>query len=610
MSGISGLISKKDIDIRANLLKMTQIIAHRGPDIQDLFVHNNIGLGYRGKNRYNIANEAQYHNSIVFDGQIYNYHEIKSKLESEGYAFNTQSVTELIMASYDYWGHACLNMFNGMWSFAIYDKQKQILFCARDRFGIKPFYYLNTEQYYAFASEIKQFTVLPYWQAKLNRQETYEFLSWGKSNTNKDTFFENVKQLTAGSYLIYDFKNKSFVTNRWYSLDPQKMIDTDFETAKANLYSLLKSSIEYCYDNNLKTCTSLSGGIDSSSIAVIAEKLLTQRQTDGYLNTISAVSKHKEYDESDYAKSVLESGRYNASFVYTEFDDLVKDFDSIIWHQEEPFASAGTVAQWKIAKTAKDEQIAIVLDGQGADEIFGGYLQSFGNLYLGHARSFKLFDLINEIKNAQKIHGFTTIDNVKKVLTSLANKQLYSLFVNSSMLGSKWIKDRQGIDIYPHWKTINTSLRTELISQITATKLPVLTHGVDRNTMAHSIESRMPFLDYRLAEFALSLPDKYKIYKGITKYVLREAMRGQLPDMITNRHDKKGFITPEEIWVKQNPDFFINEIKSTVSIANSFIDPLIIKYFAKTIAGEIKYDHNMFSFISFGRWLQQFNVQL
>lgn len=616
MGGISGLILKKDLDIRANLQRMTEIIAHRGPDKQDFYIYQKTGFGYRGKaysdSDLTASQPMNYLDryTIVFDGNIYNYQELKSTLLTEGYAFDTNSDTEVILAAYDHWGKGCLDHFIGAWAFAILDKKESIIFCSRDRFGIKPLYYSDSADYFAFCSEIKQLSVLPMWQAKLDRQEAYEFLSWGKSHTNDHTFFANVKSLVGGSYLLYDIKRQTYFVDLWYHLTPKKTVNIDFESSKEGLYSLLNSSIKYCIDTNEKLCASLSGGIDSSTITVIVEEIFEENKHAIPLETISSVSTHKKYDESDFIKSVIESGNYTPHFIYAGFEDLVRDFDNIIWHQEEPFASAGTVAQWLIAKSAKEKQISFILDGQGADEILGGYLQSFGNLFLNSLLSFKISPLFNGIMGAKSIHGYSAIDIIRLILTSLSNKQLYSFFVNKTMLGSQWIKDKRDITLYPDWKKINTSLRTELIDQITFTKLPVLTHGVDRNTTAHSLESRLPFLDHRLVEYALALPDNYKINQGKTKYVLREAMRGKLPDLITDRHDKKGFITPEEIWVKQNPEFFLNEIKNTVSLASAFIEPKILKYFEKVISGSLKYNHDLFSFISFGRWLQKYNISI
>jgi len=617
MCGISGLISKTGQEIRQTLVQMTDIISHRGPDYHDIYVHNNAGIGHRRLSIIDLSPAGhqpmsylgRYH--IVFNGEIYNFSEIRKTLEAEGYQFKSHTDTEIVMAAYDFWKEDCLNLFNGMWSFAILDQKENALFCARDRFGVKPFYYKSDDNFFAFGSEIKQFTVLPDWQARLNRQSAFDFLSWSFSDTSEDTFFQNVKQLLPGSYLKYDLNIHQFKLRKWYKPAIKAVEYDDFKSAQQQFFNLLKSSVDYRLMADVKVGSCLSGGMDSTSIVMLINSLLRDQNKADYQETVSAVSRHKQYDESDYIRSVVDKTNCSCHFVYTEFEDFINEFDRIIWHQDEPFGSSSIFAQWKVFQTARQHGITVMLDGQGSDEILGGYMQFFGNLFISLFKSMNISDLMKEIKSACRLHGFNSKQILRFITSALTQGMLYHYSVGlSGKLGAKWINNSDDLILFPHWKRANLDIASESVEQLSFSKLPILLHNEDRNSMAHSIESRVPFLDYRLVEFALSLPESYKINQGRTKYILRSSMQGILPDQIINRHDKMAFVTAEELWVKQNPEFFRKEIRETVGMANSFINKNSIDFFEKMIDGFIPFDFSLFRFICFGRWLKKYQVIL
>ncbi|HOD54665.1 MAG TPA: asparagine synthase (glutamine-hydrolyzing) [Candidatus Cloacimonadota bacterium] len=617
MCGISGLISKSNSDIRNTLHRMTDIIAHRGPDYQDFYIHQNIGLGHRRLSIIDLSHAGnqpmhyleRYH--IVFNGEIYNFKELKTILENEGYHFKSHTDTEVVMAAWDFWKEDCLNHFNGMWSFAIYDQRENQLFCARDRYGIKPFYYISTAHLFAFGSEIKQFTVLPEWQSVLNKQAAFDFLSWSFSDTSSDTFFQNVSQLPAGSCLKYDLQSHQYQITKWYKISVKSSDYDSIEDQTKQFFELLKSSVEYRLMADVKVGSCLSGGMDSTSIVMLVNSILRSQGNAELQETVSAVSRNKTYDESDYIRSVVESANCKSHFVYTEFDDFVSDFDSIIWHQDEPFGSSSIFAQWKVFQTARENGVTVMLDGQGSDEILAGYMQFFGNLFLSLLSSMNMSDLIKEVKSACALHGFNFKQILRFIVSATSSGMFYHYSVSmSGKLGARWAKNTEGLIPFPYWKKANLSLSAESREQLLYSKLPVLLHNEDRNSMAHSIESRVPFLDYRLVEFALSLPENYKINQGRTKYILRNAMKDILPGQIINRHDKMAFVTAEEQWVKENPAFFRNEIKDSLGMSESFINESTKDFFDQMIDGFVPFDYSLFRFICFGRWLKQFNVKI
>lgn len=617
MCGIAGLINKGNLNLEENIKRMTQIISHRGPDAEDFFINDKLAFGHRRLSIIDLSDQGKqpmtYQNryTIIYNGEIYNFKELKEILTKLAYKFHNNTDTEVIIAAYDYWGEECLNRFNGMWSFALYDNQENKIFCSRDRFGVKPFYYYDKPDYFAFGSEIKQFTVLPEWKAVLNKQTAYDFLSWSFSDTSDESFFQGVKQLQGGYSLSYSLKDGNYSIKKWYELKISNKKEADFETLKMEFFDLLKSSVRYRLISDVKVGSCLSGGMDSTSIVMLVNGILNEQDKMELQETVSACSDNEKYDESKYIDLVVNRAKCKNHKVFPAYNDLKENLDKIIWHQDEPFGSSSIFAQWNVFKTAKENNITVMLDGQGSDEILAGYMQFYGALLTGKLSRSEYISFLQEVKNIKALHNFSNKDIFKFMMNVFLTGDLYNKAVNAGgKLGDKWLDGNHHLSKNLAWKKKNLSLSTESIEQLFCSKLPVLLHNEDRNAMAFSIESRVPFLDYRIVEFALSLPEEFKINKGRTKYILREAMQGILPEAIINRYDKMAFVTPEEIWVKENPDFFLSEIQETLKLTNGFIKADTIQYFKKVISGQKKFDFTLFRFISFGRWLKLFKVSI
>jgi asparagine synthase (glutamine-hydrolysing) len=283
----------------------------------------------------------------------------------------------------------------------------------------------------------------------------------------------------------------------------------------------------------------------------------------------------------------------------------------MIWHQDEPIGSTSIFAQWKVFQKAKENGITVMLDGQGSDEIFGGYLQFYGNLLLSYLTKGKIDHFFKEISVLKKEYHLSYFKTLKYMLSSLSTGMVFNYALSlSGKLSSKWAFSDPEIIQFPPWKKANLSVSKESLEQLFFSKLPILLHNEDRNSMAFSIESRVPFLDYRLVEFALSLDDSMKIIQGETKFILREGMKGILPEKIMKRKDKMAFVTAEELWVKENKEFFLNELNLLKSLTPNFIRLNTYDYFEKMINGIIPFDHSLIRFVSFGRWLRIFNVEI
>lgn len=557
---------------------------------------------------------------IAFNGEIYNYIELRNDLANYGYKFSSNTDTEVIISAYAHWGIKCLDKFNGMFAFVLFDSKSQKVFIARDRFGIKPLYYWKSPYgFFAVASEIKQFTVLPGWKAKLNNQIAYDFLNWGILDHSKETFFQDVFQLRGGDYIFCPLPslNHSVSIFKWYNLKPYSFSSTLNESVEL-FKDLLFDSIKLRLRADVPVGSCLSGGIDSSSIVSVVSTLLQQQKTKNFQKTFSAYSDIKQYDESQYVKKVVSTLPVDSHYIYPKLENIFDSIEKIIWHQDEPFRTTSIYAQWNVFKLASSNNTKVMLDGQGADELLAGYHNFFGPQLASLVVQFKWIEFVNNLLLTAKIHNY---------------KHVYLIKTSTNLLLPEWLRRllypySGEIRYTPNWldtkrlkcnftKPLNLaggkrpSILETSVLQLTRTTLPMLLHWEDRNSMAHSIESRVPFLDYRLVELALGLPDHHKISNGCTKFILRESMRGLLPDEVRGRIDKIGFATPEEVWIKNRaPDSFREELKKAIDWSNGILKNAAMQKYENIIASQEPFSHLIWRMISFGYWMKTFNVTL
>lgn len=597
---------------------MTEAVAHRGPDSDGYYYGNNFALGHRRLAIIDLSSSGnqpmRYRDkyTIITNGEIYNYVELREKLIKDGYHFRSQSDTEVILAAYDRWHTSCVEHFNGMWAFVLYDSARNILFCSRDRFGIKPFYYCQIENQFLVASEIKQFTVHPAWKARLNHRRAHEFLLSGIKNQGAETLFESVYQLPGGHNLIYRLDSHRYEINQWYN--PAERIShspVDFPQARNHFTGLLTDAVRLRLRSDVKVGSCLSGGLDSSTIVCTANNLLREKDAQHRQETVSSCFRIAQYDEQPYIDEIAQKTGIIAHRVYPHFDDLFDQLDRIIRQQDEPFVSTSIFAQWEVFRSAAQNRITVMLDGQGADELLAGYPVFYGKLLATLADRLKFAELFLELKKIAELQNLRPSAVWRMMLGNLPPytlRRLYRRFTRNDLASA--LNHNNISHITEPWQQPTRTVKQESMTEIQYSHLPTLLHYEDRNSMAHSVEARLPFLDYRLVEFVLGLPDDYKIRLGATKYILRESGRNLLPDNILNRHDKMGFVTPEKVWLRQNPEIFRRELENTIDVSSGLINRKIIDIFDAIISGRRDFDFTVWRFIAFGRWLKEFDVSV
>lgn len=673
MCGIAGIISPTGKPARL-MAAMADIIRHRGPDDEGFLLFNEAesdavvcggadtakatwnsgsrhaptidiracaGTAFRyalGHRRLSIVDlsplghqpmcSADQRYWIVFNGEIYNHIELREELENLGHRFFSHSDTEVILASYSEWGPACQARFNGMWAFAILDTVEQTLFLSRDRFGVKPLYYwLSSDGSINFASEIKQFSVLPGWQARLNRQRTYDFLAFGLSDHTDETMFAGVYQLPPGHFVSISYAQYALSklppgsrlpVMRWYSLSAG-VFSGSFEEACTEFRKHFENSIALRLRADVDIGSCLSGGLDSSSIVCVMNRQLAQKNAAKFQKTFSACAEVEEFNERKWIDIVVDATGVDAHFVYPSLSCLFAESPSITWHQDEPFGSTSIYAQWCVFRLASENGVKVMLDGQGSDEQLAGYHGYFGPRLATLLRQSRYIELTRELSAMRRLHGYGLSVAAKHLATYIFSDSLIQAlrrlgkYTNAT---PEWI-DLTRLDVTPKNPFLASGARRGSIralseSQLTASNLQMLLHWEDRDSMAHSIESRVPFLDYRLVEFVLGLPDDFKLSLGVTKRVLRGAMDGCLPEPIRQRIDKLGFATPEEVWLRQDaPDLFRARINEAISLSAGMLrGPDTRRILEEMISGKRQFSFLPWRIISFGEWIKAFSVVL
>lgn len=569
MCGIAGIVSKNPTEVSLDRLqKMTDSIIHRGPDGFGHWIAEGgrVGLGHRRLSILDLRESAgqpmhyleRY--TIVFNGEIYNYVELKEQLLSQGYGFRTTSDTEVLMALYHRDGVNCLQHLDGMFAFAIYDNESKTLFCARDRFGEKPFHYaIKNGEWLVFGSEIKEI-----WAAGVPKlvddQMLYNYLAFNylaPPNDLTKTFYANIFKLEPATYMLVDTQSMSIEKKKYWEINLAVKSEWSFEQSKKHFADLFYTSISRRLRSDVPVGSSLSGGLDSSAVvcaidALNADKAIQQK-------TFSARFPGYEKDESYFQQLVIDKTHAQAFFTYPDADSMLNQLDEVFFHQEEPFGSASMIAQYEVFKLAKEHNVTVLLDGQGADEILAGYHSYYQNFFHEIRKDSALYE--REWKHYAELQSGNTINQVyrpdlrHKVRSALPG--VYSLIKKSKNLVSlnkgDFTKDfyssqrLKAFDFTSPASTLNDVLKMST----TQGPLQQLLKYADRNSMAHSREVRLPFLSHELVEFLFSLPATYKIQDGWTKFLMRKSLEDLMPKEIMWRKDKIGYEPPQKKWLEQ-----------------------------------------------------------
>ena len=544
---------------------------------------------------------------ITYNGEVYNYLELRAELEGHGFQFETGTDTEVILAAYEFWGADCLNRFNGMWAFAIWDVRKKELFCARDRFGIKPFNYFWDGRLFLFGSEIKALLAHPALNPEPRDSAVYDYLVTGSIEQNDDTFFAGIQRLPAAHFLRLDLAEKRMSIQPYWQLEINTELgdETDIEPARLERFQeLFEDAVRLRLRSDVPVGTTLSGGLDSSSVVWVVNQLMRnehdvrpeiigERQ-----KTFTAYFEDEAIDERPYLEQVLQATGVDGRLVAPEgAAGLWNELEALQRAQDEPFNSTSVYAQWCVMRLAKQGGVTVLLDGQGADEVLGGYnyyLGSFlaqtlrrqGPLAFGRRARQAAPTVLRSALFLSSLGIYNALPSpAAGLLTGIGDRYFRkNTTVPSSLIDPAFASSMAGQN--GHAKNAAQPVFADhLESSLRQFSLPALLRYEDRNSMAFSMEARVPFLDYRLVEYVYSLPAVYRVHQGWTKWLLREVMDGKLPDAVTWRRGKLGFATPERRWLEAGRPWIRETMQRQSPAALRYLKPAAIERLVSAAPG-------------------------
>jgi len=593
---ISSSILHKPLQALESKDDVSGVLAHRRLSIIDITANGHQPLCNLSKTLW-----------IVFNGEIYNYIELKNELIASGHKFHTATDTEVVLAAYTQWGDDCVNRFNGMWAFVIYDKNNKQLFASRDRFGVKPFYYLKNENIFAFASEQKALLAAGIVEFAANEKAIFDYWLFSAMEEEEEGMFKGITELFPAHSLTLNLNTGELKKWKYYTLpysnkysDPVFNQEESMELIKSNFLESVKLRLR----SDVEVASCLSGGLDSSSI-VSAIHLHTGKG----LNTFTTAFKDASIDESHWAKIVSDHTNSKAHYTYPTSSDLLKDLHNLIYCQDIPIWSTSTYAQFRVMRLIHENNIKVALDGQGGDELFGGY----GSYYFYYLRDIlKNEGVVEFIKQARatgqlkRYFGQLFIKKYSGILPLSAQLSFHlKIHPELKYLNRNFLK--RNIAILKKEKD-NSTLNEALNKDFNNTLLKTYLKCEDRCSMWHSVESRTPFADdINLIEYVFSLPSSAKIVNGELKSLMRKSMRGITPDAILDRQDKKGYLTPNRQWIAE----IRNEVKhlfNTPGLSEYLDTKSILRDYEKLFNQPGKPDDGrIFKLIAFAKWFEIFS---
>lgn len=541
MCGIAGIIGTNKID--TGIRSVLEKIKHRGPDGLFYWEEDNIALAHARLSIIDLTSNANQPmldgstgNVVIFNGEIYNYLEIKKAI-GKAYSFQTNSDTEVLLAAYKIYGIRFLELLQGMFAFALFDKQKNKLLIVRDRLGIKPFYYRKLNGAFVFASEIKAIINLEQKKESLNELKVYEFLANRQLDTNEDTFFEGIKQFPAGRYGWVDMEGNLESVQPYWDIEQQGNTVFD-ENAKKEFLQLFDDTIRLHLRSDVEVGAFVSGGIDSSSVACFALRNMQQEK----LHTFSGVLPYHHPENSLIDEVVLSSKRIIPHKFMLDGNEFFEDIRDVIYHHDEPLLDGSMYAHYKLCEFASNEGVKVLLSGSGGDELFGGYgsyINSHHAALLAKGKFAKYFSAIKNVA-ANSSYGYGNLigksvyENLPvKLRRILKNRQLRNR--NHHMESTPFIEHYH----YEH----SDRYYSNLLNNYKSWTVPPYLHYEDRNSMAFGVEIRVPFYDHKLMDFVFRFSPE-EIIKKQSKSILRNSFRGIVPDSVLSQQGKYGFPSP------------------------------------------------------------------
>ncbi len=609
MCGIFGAISfDKNFDQKnfQQFIKLTDLVAYRGPDASDYkgfdskrrTIDNNSFNIFFGHRRLSIIDLSPQGNQplfsddcwIIFNGEIFNYIELREELKKLNHNFKTNTDTEVILKVYRELGIDGFSKLNGMWAFAIYDVRVNKIILSRDRFSIKPLFYYQSDNKFFFSSEIKQ--LLPVVNTTELEQDNFLiYLQQGLLEHNDKTLFKSINRIAAKTNFVIDLNTKNISAKKYWDFSDNTIEESD-EKIFSEFRELFIDSVRIRLRSDVKVGSMLSGGLDSSAITAAALKYSSNT-----IETFSVVSNDRKYSEEEFINAFVSEFNIVNKKVLLNTEYLIENLDVVLNHQDEPFNYLIPVAHYNLIKTLNDNSdIIVVLNGQGGDETLLGYLRY--NFFYWKS----LFNERNLIKFSKEI--FLSLLNRTAILQFRMNAAKRYL-PQKILLQKEFLT--QKADLVSVWKFNN--LREAQINDIDYYSVPFLNRYEDRNSMAFSKEIRLPFLDHRLVDFLINLPADKKLRNGWSKYILRKSL-DELPYKIRWRRDKKGFILPETKWLKENFNDVIKQMfngNSTLSKLNYIDDNKFLNYYEKFLNDDVNVHSTDISRIFIAeKWLNKY----
>lgn len=641
MCGILGVLSASGVFDAERFFRASTKIGHRGPDDDGWLEWNSVRIA-RGKGRpaSHAANVVFGHRrlsildlsqsgwqpmctqdemqAISFNGEIYNYVELKKELEAQGIVFQSTSDTEVLLKGLELWGTDVLNRLTGMFAFAHLDLKRKKVILARDFFGIKPLYYMRIEDGWVFSSEIKSVMEFLKSSARLNADYVFPFLRFGHTDSGTNTMIKSIMQVASGSYLEFDLAtlNAEPAIKKYWTLAPKEVSERSFESAAEKVREIFLENVRLHLRSDVPVGAALSGGIDSSAI-VMAMRHIGGKNLD--LRTVSFIAEEQAINEEKWVDIVGHAA--NAKMIKTRAtsQDVIGDLDALVDAQDEPFGSTSIYAQYRVFKAAAENGIKVMLDGQGADEMLAGYPHYIAARLATLLRSGRIGDAVRFRERIASLPGNRANRLWAQALQYVVPRGLHGLGrtllgrkVAPDWLNSEWfIEKGVSLDLPYHCSYQNGYMRYQLIESIEKTSLPALLRYEDRNSMHFSIESRVPFLTPSLSEYLVSLPEEWVLdQEGTTKAVFRKALRGIVPDAIMDRKDKIGFQTPEKSWLTELTPWVNTVLRSEA--ARKF-KPLRIDKVQEewngVLQGKRVFDFRIWRWLNIIRWAEKNNIE-
>lgn len=661
MCGIVGIVSLNGAKVDPPVLqRMNDLQHHRGPDGEGfVFASNNrsqgfhhsfvrhteasdptsmprVGLGHRRLAIIDLSERGiqpmpskDHKTWIIFNGEIYNFKILRSELGSLGHVFTTRTDTEVLLHSYLQWGEDCLTRLEGMYAFAIWDSSQGRLFCARDRLGIKPFYYATPHGYFIFASEIKSLLAFPGLEAIPDDDSVLGFLVHGNCDYGESTILKNVKALPAAHSLTLDINTQRTFIRRYWKLEPK----TDKRASDAeritHLRDRLLATVSSHLNSDVRVGSCLSGGLDSSTIVSLAGKIWREQPDSAAavgdnFHTFTSCYDDPRLDERGYALAVAQSVKAASQLVFPSPKDFWSDFERMAWHEDMPFSGLSFYAQWRVMRAAKEAGVKVLLDGQGGDEVFGGYAK-FRYAYLASLlRSGSIAKMVREV-GATLGQGDRYVLNIRNGYRYLPRRVRSLLKVDSLLKGvlrAQWdqVVSAESTPATRWWRNTSgarngnspwTIMQRIQVDDLLLDTLPTLLRLEDRSSMAFSLEARVPLLDHKLVEYGVSLPDHLKVHNGWSKYAVRQAMRGLLPESVRLRKSKLGFAAPDRSWPLRELRSQVQELLADNLRCQAYVNPVLLRRWynsEKATQANTESYLGLFRILSLEMWMRAFRL--